>query len=94
MTTPPAMTHGTPPDITTRQHAALHKAAQQLEAQFLAEMLKSTSAGTDESAFGGGSGEEQFQSFLHQAQADRMVAGGGIGLAESIFTALTRGVGG
>ncbi|WP_424990491.1 rod-binding protein [Fluviibacterium sp. S390] len=90
----PTMMAVPPSDRTTQQHAALHKAAQQLEAQFLAEMLKSTSVVAGESAFGGGTGEEQFQSFLHQAQADRMVEGGGIGLAESIFAALTRRVAG
>ncbi|MCA8883268.1 MAG: rod-binding protein [Rhodobacteraceae bacterium] len=74
----------------TQTETALRRASQQLEAQFLAEMLKSTGLEGSEGAFGGGSGEEQFQSFLRDAQADRMVQAGGIGLAEHIFQALTR----
>jgi Rod binding domain-containing protein len=68
--------------------AAMHKAARALEASFLAEMLKF--AGTDKTpeSFGGGIGEEQFGSFLRQAEADAMVRHGGIGLAEKLFEAL------
>lgn len=68
--------------------AKLRKAAVQLEASFLAEMLKSAGVGTPRSSFGGGAGEEQFSSFLRQAQAEEMAKRGGIGLAESIFEAL------
>lgn len=39
--------------------------------------------------FGGGIGEDQFQSFLTDAQAREMVENGGIGLAEAIFAAMT-----
>lgn len=68
--------------------AALWTAAQGLEATFLAEMLKSTGLGEASDGFGGGIGEEQFASFMRQAQADRMVAAGGIGLAEASFESL------
>lgn len=68
--------------------AALRGAAQKLEATFLAEMLKAAGLGESRSAFGGGSGEDQFSSFLVQAQAEVMVAAGGIGLAEALFDAL------
>lgn len=70
------------------QDAQLREAAGKLEATFLAEMLKSAGFGADQSAFGGGTGEEQFQSFLRDAQAEAMVAAGGIGLAEALFEAL------
>jgi len=73
---------------------ALRKAAESLEATFLAEMLKSAGVGAPRESFGGGAGEEQFASFLRQAQADRMVAAGGIGLAESLFEALKEHAGG
>lgn len=66
----------------------LRQAAQQLEAGFLAEMLKSAGLGKVASSFGGGVGEEQFASFLRQAQAEEMVKSGGIGLAESLYHAL------
>lgn len=67
---------------------ALRSAAEKLEATFLAEMLKSAGLQSQDGAFGGGIGEEQFTSFLRTAQAERMVSAGGIGLAESIFTAM------
>lgn len=66
----------------------LRLAAQQLEASFLAEMLKSAGFGAARNAFGGGVGEEQFASFLRQSQAENMVKAGGIGLAESLYHAL------
>jgi flagellar protein FlgJ len=66
----------------------LHAAAEKLEAVFLAEMLKSAGFGQSQESFGGGAGEDQFSSFLVQAQAEEMVRAGGIGLAESLFLAL------
>lgn len=70
------------------REAALRDAAQKLEATFLAEMLKSAGLGDGADAFGGGVGEDQFSSFLVQAQAEEMVKAGGIGLAQSIFESL------
>lgn len=77
-----------PPTPAAQKDDALRGAAQKLEATFLAEMLKSAGLGESRSAFGGGTGEDQFSSFLVQAQAEEMVAAGGIGLAEALFDAL------
>ncbi len=66
----------------------LREAAQNLEATFLAEMLKSAGVGAPRDTFGGGHGEEQFSSFLRDAQAKEMVKAGGIGLAEALFEAM------
>ena len=80
-----------PKPVQTAQDASdakLREAAQKLEATFLAEMLKSAGLGKPRDAYGGGIGEDQFGSFLRQAQADEMVKVGGIGLAESLFEAL------
>ncbi len=71
-----------------RSDGALRAAAEKLESTFLAEMLKSAGVGRPRASFGGGAGEEQFASFLRQAQADAMVKAGGIGLAEALFEAL------
>ena len=68
--------------------ARLREVAQDLEATFLAEMLKSAGFGKPRESFGGGSGEDQFGSFLRQAQAEEMVKAGGIGLAERLFDVL------
>ena len=71
-----------------RAEDPLWKAAQALEQNFLAEMLKSAGVGEAPSAFGGGVGEEQFASYLREAQAGAMVEAGGIGLAERLFHAM------
>jgi peptidoglycan hydrolase FlgJ len=76
------------PPEARNNNASLREAAEKLEATFLAEMLKSAGLGETRSAFGGGAGEDQFSSFLVQAQAEQMVAAGGIGLAEALFEAL------
>ncbi|QBF29715.1 rod-binding protein [Thalassococcus sp. S3] len=73
---------------TTPRDAALRKAAVDLEAAFLAEMLKSAGLGQSPDSFGGAAGEDQFSSFLVEAQAQKMAETGGIGLAESLFEAL------
>lgn len=67
---------------------ALWDAANELEASFLSEMLKSAGIGKTPDSFGGGIGEDQFASFLRQEQARSMVDSGGIGLAQSLFEAL------
>lgn len=72
----------------TQSDSALREAAVQLEATFLAEMLKSAGLGAKRDQFGGGAGEDQFGSFLVRAQADIIAENGGIGLAESLFKSL------
>lgn len=74
--------------LPTRDENPLYKAAQELEASFLAEMLKSAGLGDVPDAFGGGAGEEHFASFMRAEQAQAMVQSGGIGLAEALFRSL------
>lgn len=66
----------------------LHKTAQDFEAAVLAELLRFAGAGQPRSDFGGGVGEDQFASVLLDAQAARMAASGGIGLAEIVLRGL------
>ena len=66
----------------------LRDAAQALEASFLAEMLKSAGFGEPRKAFGGGTGEDRFASFLRQEHARAIVEAGGLGLAESLYHSL------
>lgn len=73
------------------QSDSIQRAANELEAAFLAEMLKSAGLGKTPEGFGGGVGEDQFASFLREAQAKAMVEAGGIGLAEHVFNALVKG---
>lgn len=67
---------------------ALMEAARALEANFLSEMLKAAGFGATSSAFGGGVGEDQFASFLRDAQAREMAEAGGIGIAQSLYEAM------
>lgn len=67
---------------------AARKAAEDFEAAFLAEMLKTAGINKMPSTFGGGAGEEAFSSMLTDEYARRMAASGGIGLAEHVYQIL------
>ena len=69
----------------------LRTKAEALEAAFLAEMLRHSGLGEQESRFGGGIGETQVTSFLREAQAKAIVDAGGIGLAEMLMRSMTKG---
>jgi peptidoglycan hydrolase FlgJ len=74
--------------VTPERREQLREVARDLEASFLAEMLRYAGSAQPRTSFGGGVGEEQFTSFLRTEQARAMAEGGGIGLAESLFNAL------
>ena len=84
-----------PPEVPARSDRTrdgLMEQARALEAAFLSEMLGHAGlGGTPDGAFAGGIGEEQFASFLRREQAAQMVQRGGIGLAEQLFHAMTKG---
>ncbi len=73
---------------TTTAPQKLKAAAVELEATFLAEMLKSAGLGKARASFGGGAGEDQFASILVQNQAQQLAQSGGIGLSEVLFNAM------
>ncbi len=73
----------------SKSEAALRHLSEELEATFLAEMLKTSGIERKSGDFASGIGEDQFGSFLRQEHARSMVSAGGIGLAEQIFKALT-----
>jgi Rod binding domain-containing protein len=75
------------PPLNTDVPAA-REAARQLEASFLAEMLKGAGFGMQKNEFSGGVGEDQFASFHRQAVADEIAKTGGLGLAEHFFNAM------
>ena len=82
-----------PPTLSTilsPRSAQLMQKAQELETRFLSEMLAHTGLDAQTGAFNGGIGEDQFASFLREAQAKTMVDRGGLGLAQSIFQSLVR----
>ena len=82
--------HPAPPATVSRtqRDENLMQAARDLEASFLAEMLKTAGLGKSRESFGGGAGEDQFSSLLVREQARAMAQAGGIGLAQSLFEAL------
>ncbi|MFY2823089.1 rod-binding protein [Ruegeria sp. MALMAid1280] len=73
-----------PPAATQKVQAA----AVELEAAFLAEMLKASGLGKARQSFGGGTGEDQFSSFLVQHQARALAESGGVGLSEILFQSM------
>ncbi len=76
--------------IARNPDADLRRAAQDIEAGFLTEMLKHAGMDENSDSFGGGVGEEQFSSFLREEQARAIVKKGGVGLAEQIFLSMKR----
>jgi Rod binding domain-containing protein len=77
--------------IKPKKDSPMMVQAKALEASFLSEMLEYAGVGKTPEGFGGGIGEDQFGSFLRDEQAKQMVAHGGIGLAEQLFHAMTKG---
>ncbi len=75
-----------PPPVPTTDK--LRSAAVELEAAFLAEMLKSAGLGESRDSFGGGAGEDQFSSFLVQHQARQLAQSGGVGLSELLLKSM------
>lgn len=72
----------------TPKNETAWEVANALEAAFLTEMLKSAGFGEQENSMSGGHGEDHFASFHRQAIAERMVAAGGLGLAEAFYRSM------
>lgn len=81
---------GVVPRSVAERRAVLMDKAKQLEAAFLTQMLSYAGMGASDGPFSGGTGEEQFSSFLRDAQAKAIVDHGGIGLAENLFQSLVK----
>lgn len=82
----------TPPDrpITPEQIHA-RETAEDFEAVFLAQMLGHMNMGIDpEGPFGGGKGEEAFNSLVAEKYGEAMTEMGGIGIADAIYKEILR----
>lgn len=64
--------------------------SQKLEISFIAEMLSFVGMKGMDSDFGGGVGEEQFQSFLREQHAKLISDKGGLGLAEQFLNSIIK----
>lgn len=66
-------------------------AAEDFEAVFLAQMLGHMNMGVDpDSAFGGGKGEEAFQSVMADTYGKAIAEMGGVGIADAIYKEILR----
>lgn len=83
---PPAIVQRSPAE----RRAVLMDKAKELEAAFLSQMLSYAGMSPSEGPFSGGEGEQQYTSFLRDAQAKAIVDHGGIGLAENLFKSLVK----
>lgn len=68
------------PNLDLPAKGNMARAADQLEAAFLAEMIKISMPQSGAATFGGGIGESQFASFLTEQYADAMAARLDLGL--------------
>lgn len=74
-----------------RQLDQINDAAEEFEAVFIAEMMKPMFEGIKaDGMFGGGKGEEVFQSLLLQEYGKVMAKTGHIGIADSVKTELIK----
>jgi len=78
------------PPIQTVDREKLEAVAMEMEASFLAQMLKSADFGKSRGEMGGGAGEDVFSGMLVQQQAKILAQHGGIGLAQGIVDSLMR----
>ena len=68
-----------------RTRAQIERTAKEFEAAFISQMLAPMFQGIEpEGAFGGGSGEDAFKSFLMEAVGKQMSRAGGLGLADDL----------
>lgn len=91
LTSDPART-GTKPIPTKNKREDLLRLSEQMEASFLAEMLKAAGIGKPRTQFGGGAGEDHFAGFLTNEYAAEIAKNGGLGLKEAIYNSLTKGM--
>jgi Rod binding domain-containing protein len=82
------ITQTTPSISVPPGEARLRVAAQDLEASFIAEMLRA--AGAERSSGLGGEEQSEFASFLLEARAREIARAGGLGLAQTLFESLAR----
>lgn len=83
------LTAPSPSDTVPANDTRLREAARNLEASFIAEMLRAAGA-EREAGLGETDGESPFASFLLDARAQEIAKAGGLGLAETLFQSLAR----
>jgi Rod binding domain-containing protein len=84
------VTHTTPAAGRSNDRPALEAAAQDFEAVFLAQVLRSLAAGLRGEGPLGGSEADPFQDLLADAYARLIARAGGIGIADAVMRELVR----
>lgn len=78
------------PEVNRSNDARIKETSKNLEIAFVTKMLDLAGLDGAGGSFGGGAGEEQFQSFLRNEQARLIVESGGLGLSEHFMKSLAR----
>lgn len=82
---------GAPNTTGARTNEEARAAAEEFEAFFLSQMIEQMFGSTgQDSAFGGGPGEQAFKGLLHEEYAKVMAQSGGLGLADRLTTEILR----
>lgn len=77
--------------LDMNRRAAARKAAEDFESVFVAQMMEPMFQGLKtDGMFGGGSGEGVFRSLMIQEVGKEISAGGGIGIADSVYGEMLR----
>ena len=80
-----------PAEPKNAMQRAARKSADEFEAIFISQILKSMSAGVKtDGAFGGGNGEDIFKDVLSEEMGKTIAKNGGIGLSDAVYRELLR----
>jgi flagellar protein FlgJ len=90
-TAPRNLVAAAPDRPTNPNQMRARETAEDFEAVFLAQMLGHMNLGVDpDSEFGGGKGEEAFQSMMAEKYGEAISEMGGIGIADAIYKEILR----
>lgn len=90
-TAPRNLVPATPDRPVTPDQVRARETAEDFEAVFLAQMIGHMNLGVDpDSAFGGGQGEDAFQSMVAEKYGESISEMGGIGIADAIYKEILR----
>lgn len=74
------------PNVNAKTRAEARQAAEEFEALFVQQMVEQMWAGIEtDGEFGGGNGEKIFRSLLHEEYSSKIVATGGLGIADNVY---------
>lgn len=86
LNTPRNIVPAAPESPKTPAQRKARETAEEFEAVFISQMLAHMNMGVDaDSAFGGGKGEEAFQSVMNEKYGEAVSEMGGIGIADAIY---------